>query len=89
MVQYLVLLRTIPTDILRRTIVCNFIVEGSQFRRLDEVAETLLLHDVVGYIELEVGCLLGEDCRPRIETADVLTFQFLRTEILEQQVQLR
>ena len=86
MVQNLVLLRTVNTHILRRAIVCNFIVECRQLRHLDEVAETFLLHDVVGYIELEVGSLFGEDCRPRIETADVLTFQFLRTEILEQQV---
>ena len=89
MVQNLVLLRTVHTYILCCAVVSNLVIECRQFRHFDEVAETFLLHDVVRYIELEVGGLLGEDCRPRIETADVLTFQFLRTEVLEQQVQLR
>ena len=35
-----------------------------------------------------IGSFLGEDCRPRIETADVLTLQFLRAQVLEEQIQL-
>ena len=41
----------------------------------------------VSYTHL--GSFLGEDCRPRIETADVLTLQFLRAQVLEEQIQLR
>ena len=65
-----------------------FVVEGSKLRHLDKVSETFLLHDVVGDVKLEVGSLLGEDGRPRIETADVLTLQFLGAQVLEEQIQL-
>ena len=84
----LVLLRSVHTNRLRRTIVGYLVVEGSKLRHFDEVSETLLLHDVVGDVKLEVGSLLGEDCRPRIETADVLTLQFLGAQVLEKQIQL-
>ena len=84
----LVLLWSVHTNRLRRTIVGYLVVESSKLRYLDEVSETLLLHDVVGDVKLEVGSLLGEDGRPRIETADVLTLQFLGAQILEEQIQL-
>ena len=84
----LVLLWSVHTNRLRCAIVGYLVVEGSKFRYLDEVSETLLLHDVVGDIELEVGSFLGEDCRPRIETADVLKLQFLGAQVLEKQIQL-
>ena len=84
----LVLLRSVHTNRLRRTIVGYLVVEGSKFRHFDEISETLFLYDVVGDVKLEVGSLLGEDCRPRIETADVLTLQFLGAQVLEKQIQL-
>ena len=84
----LVLLWSVHTNRLRRTIVGYLVVEGSKLRHLDKVSETFLLHDVVGDVKLEVGSLLGEDCRPRIETADVLTLQFLGAQVLEEQIQL-
>ena len=89
MVQYLVLVRTVHAHILRRAVVGDFIVEGGKLRHFDEVAETLLLHDVVRHVELEVSGLLGENRRPRIEAADVLPLQLFRTQVLEEQVQLR
>lgn len=79
----LVLLWSVHANRLRCAIVSYLVVEGSKLRYLDEVSETLLLHNVVGNVKLEVGSFLGEDCRPRIETADVLTFQFLGTQVLE------
>ena len=84
----LVLLWSVHANRLRRTIVGYLVVEGSKLRYLDEVSETFLLHDVVGDVKLEVGSFLGEDCRPRIETADVLTLQFLGAQVLEKQIQL-
>ena len=84
----LVLLRSVHTNCLRRAIVGYLVVESSKLRYFDEVSETLLLYDVVGDVKLEVGSLLGEDCRPRIETADVLTLQFLGAQVLEKQIQL-
>ena len=86
-VQYLVLLRSVHSHILRRAVVCDLVVEHRQLRHFDEVAETLLLHYIVCHIELEVGGLLGENRRPCVEAADVLPLQFLGTEILEQQIQ--
>ena len=88
-VQYLVLVRTIHTHIFRRAVVGNLIVEGGKFRNFDEVAETLLLHHVIRHVELEVGRFLGEYRRPSVKAADVLPFQFLRAQVLEQQVQFR
>ena len=87
-VKNLVLLRSVHTDRLCRSVVGYLVVEGCKLRHLDEISETLLLHDVVGDVELKVGGLLGEDCRPRIETADVLTLQFLGTEVFEKEVKL-
>ena len=89
MVQYLVPQRTVHAHVLRRAVVGNLVVEGGKLRHLDEVSETLLLHDVVGHVELEVGRLLGEDGRPCVEAPDVLPLQFLRAQVLEEQVQLR
>ena len=88
-VQYLVLVRTVHTHVLRCAVVGNLVVKGGKFRHFDEVAETLFLHHIVRHIELEVGRLLGEDSRPCVETADVLPFQFLRTQVFEEQVQFR
>lgn len=79
----LVLLRSVHANRLRRAIVGYLVVESSKLRYLDEVSETLLLYDVVGDVKLEVGGFLGEDCRPRIKTADVLTLQFLGAQVLE------
>lgn len=66
--EYLVLMRTVNPYSLRRAVVCNLVIEGSQLRYLDEVAETLLRNDVVRYVELEVGGLLGEDGSPCVKT---------------------
>ena len=87
MVQYLVLVRTI--HILCRAVVGYLVVEGGKLRHFDEVAETLLLHHVVRHVELEIGRLLGEDSRPCVKAPDILPFQFLRAQVLEEQVQFR
>ena len=89
MVQYLVLVRTIHTHILCRAVVGYLVVEGGKLRHFDEVAETLLLHHVVRHVELEIGRLLGEDSRPCVKAPDILPFQFLRAQVLEEQVQFR
>ena len=85
----LVLNWTVNTYIFGSTVISNLIVESSQLRYLDKVAETLLCHNVIGHIELVIRCLFGEDCRPRIEAPDVLPFKLIRTKILEQQIQFR
>ncbi|TSE50845.1 hypothetical protein EH215_04283 [Phocaeicola vulgatus] len=87
--QYLVLTRTIHTHVLRRAVIGNLVVEGGKLRHFDEISETLLLNHIVRHVELEVGCLFGENCRPCVEASDILPFQFLRTQILEEQVQFR
>ena len=87
--QYLVLVRSVHAHILCRAVVRYLVVERRQLRYLDEVAEAFLLHDVVRHIELEIRRLLGEDCRPCVKASYVLPFQLLRTQVLEQQVQLR
>ena len=88
-VQYLVLLRTVHANVLRRAVVGYLVVERRQLRHLDEVAEAFLLHDVVRHVELEIGRLLGEDGSPCVEAADVLFLQRLRAQVFEQQVQFR
>jgi hypothetical protein len=47
-VQYLVLLRTVDADVGCGTEVGDLGIERSEFRNLDEVAETLFLHHLVG-----------------------------------------
>ena len=88
-VQYLVLVRTVHAHVLRCAVVCYLVVEGGKLRHFDEVAETLLLHHVVRHVELEIGRLLGKDSRPRVKAPNILPFQFLRAQVLEEQVQFR
>ncbi len=80
-------LRSVNSHIFSGSIISNLIIEGRQFRYLDEVAETILRHNVIGHIELEVGSLLCKDCRPRVKASDILTLQLVGPEILEQQIQ--
>lgn len=89
MVQYLILVWSVHTYILRRAVVGNLVVEGGKLRHLDEIAKTLLLNDIVRYVELKIGRLFGEDGSPSIETADVLPFQFVGAQVFEEQVQFR
>ena len=42
---------------------------------------------MISNIKLEVGCLLGENCRPCVETPNILPFKFIRPKILKQQIQ--
>ena len=88
-VQYLILVRTVHTHVFRRAVVGYLVVEGGKLRHFDKIAETLLLHHVVRHVELEVGRLLGENRRPCVKAPDILPFQFLRTQVLEEQIQLR
>ena len=87
-VQYLVLVGTDNAHVLRRAVVGDFVVKCRQLRHLDEIPETLFLDDVVRYGELEIGGLLRKNGRPRVKAADVLPFEFLGTQVLEEQVQL-
>ena len=87
-VQYLVLVRTDNAHILRRAVIGDLVVERRKLRHLDEIPKTLFLNDVVRYGELEVGGLLRKNGRPRVKAADVLPFEFLGTQVLEEQVQL-
>ena len=86
-VQYLVLGGAVNAHILRRSVVRNLIIEGGKLRHFDEVSETLLLHHVVRHVELKIRRLLGEYRRPSVETPDILPFQLLRAQVLEQQIQ--
>ena len=83
-VQYLVLLRPVNAYIRRRAVIGNLIVESRQLRHFDKIAEPFFLYHLIRDRKLKVGGLLGKDCRPCVETVDVLPFQFLRAEIFEQ-----
>ena len=87
-VEYLPFFRTVNTHILRRAVVRDLIVKRRQFRHLDKVPESVLCHNIIGNIELKIGGFLRKDCRPSVETADILPFKFFRTQVLEQQIQL-
>ena len=67
----------------------HFRIERSQLRHLDEGTVTFLLDNLIGDGELVVSRFLGKDCCPSIKTVDTLLFQSLRTQILEQKIQLR
>ena len=64
-------------------------VERCQLRHFDKIAETLLLHNFIGDGELIVHRLLGEDGSPCVKGLDMLGFESLGTQVLEQQIQLR
>ncbi len=82
-VKNLVLHRSVNTYVLGGTVIRYLIVECRKLRHLDKVAETLLCHYMICDIKLKIRCFLGEDCRPCVEATDVLSFQLIRTEILE------
>ena len=85
--QYLVLLRSVDTDVLGSAKIANLRIKGCQFWHLDEGAEPLFLNDVVCDGELVVSLFLGKDGCPSIETVDALLLQSLRTEVFEKQIQ--
>ena len=58
---------------------------SSSFRRFPN-SEAAKMVIALAAVELEVGCLFGENCRPCVEASDILPVQFLRTQILEEQV---
>ena len=88
-VQYLVLARAVDTDVLGRAEIRNFRIKSRQLRNLDEIAEAFFLHDLVGDRELVIDALFGEYGGPCVEGADVLPVERLRTQVFEQQIQLR
>ena len=87
--QHGVLLRTDDTHILCGLVVRNLVIEHRKLRHLDKVAEALLQLNRVRKRELILLRLLREDSRPSVETGDALLLQCLRTQIQEQQIQLR
>ena len=89
MVQYLILVWSVHTYILRRAVVGNLVVEHGQLRNLDEIAETLFGDHFVGHRKLELRCFLREYRGPRIEAGNVLPLQLFGTQIFEEQIQLR
>ena len=87
--QYLVIFRTIHAHVLRRAVVRYLIIEHSQLRHFDKIAEAFFLNDVVSHIKFKIGCLLGKNSSPRIKATNILPLQFFRTKVFEQQVQFR
>ena len=87
-VQYLVLLRAVDADVLRRAEVGNLGIERGEFGHLDEIAEAFLLHNLVGHGKLVVNGLACEHRRPCVEGADALPLQFVGAQVFEQEVQL-
>ena len=87
--QYLVLLRTVDTDVLGSAEIANLRIERSQLRYLNECPKPLFLNDVVRDGELIVCRLLGKDGCPCIKAVDTLLLQSLRAQILEQKIQFR
>ena len=86
-VQYLVLLRAVDADVLRRAEVGDFGIERGEFGHLDEIAEAFLLHNLVGHGKLIVDGLAREHRRPCVEGADALPFQFVGAQVFEQEVE--
>ena len=82
-------IRTVKTYVLSCAVVGNLVVEGGQLRHFYKVAETFLLHDSIGHVELVVGGLFGIDGCPSIEAMDALLLHRLGTQVLEQQVKFR
>ena len=89
MIKLLIEFRPVNSHVLGCLVIGNLRIEVGKFRDFNKIAKTLLLNDIVRYVELKIGRLFGEDGSPSIETADVLPFQFLGTQILEEQVQFR
>ena len=87
--QYLILLRSVDTDVLGSAKIANLRIEGGKFWHLNEGPKPLFLNDVVCDGELIVGRFLGKDGCPCVKAVDTLPLQSLRTKILEQQIQLR
>ena len=81
--------RTLQAHVGSGLVVGDLVIEGAQLRHLDKLTETLLHHDAARYVDLIVAALTGKDGGPRIKAVDVLHGHGLRTEVLEQQVQLR
>ncbi len=76
--QYLILHRTVNTNVLGGTVIRYLIVECRKLRHLDKVAETLLCHYMICDIKFKIRCFLGEDCRPSVEAPYLLPFKFFR-----------
>lgn len=87
--QYLVFVRSVDTDVLGRAEIRNFRIKSRQLRNLDEIAEPFLLHDLVGDRKFVIDALFGEYGGPCVEGADVLPVECFRTQVFEQQIQLR
>ena len=88
-VHNLIFLRSVDADVFCRPVIGDLSVERCQLRHFDKIAETLFLYDFVSDGKLIVHRLLGEDGSPRVKGLDLLCFEGLGTQILEQQVQLR
>ena len=81
-------IRTVKADILTSAVVGNFIIEGCQFWHLDEISETLLLHNGIGNGKLIVRRFLGIDSGPCVKAMNTLLCHSLGTKVLEQKIQL-
>ncbi len=81
-------LRTFKTDISCGLIIGYLTIERTQLRNLNEFPEALLHNQLASDVELIVAGLLGENCRPGVETMDVLCVKCLGTQIFEKQIKL-
>ena len=86
--QYLLFFRAVNTDIGGGSVIRYLIVERRKFRHFDEIAETLLLNDVVCHGKFKIGGFLGENRRPCVETPNILHFKRIGAQVFEQQIQL-
>ena len=80
---------SVDADVFCRPVIGDLSVERCQLRHFDKIAETLFLYNLIGNGELIVHRLLGKDGCPRIKGLDMLGFESLGTQVLEQQIQLR
>ena len=84
--KYLVLVRPVNAHILGCAVISYLVVESSQLRHLDEIAEAFFLDNPVGDIELKVGGFLCENRQPCVYAANILPLKLFRSEIFEEQI---
>ena len=86
-IELFVEFRPVNPYVFSRFVIGYLRVEIGEFRHFDKVAETFLLHDLVGYGKFKVRAFLRIDSRPTVKTRNPLPLHFFRTEIFEKEIE--
>ena len=87
MIQLFVEFRPVNPHVFSGLVIGYLRIEIGEFRHLDKIAETLFLHHLVGHRKFKVRAFLRVDCGPAVKAGNPLPFHFLRTEILEKEIE--